>query len=128
MESDGKGQSQDGQEEKGQAESLSVRSLSNELRQAASTPNRGQKRESSSPGSSVTKYYREKIARQPVQPLSPAQQQALVSVESAEDSAAVVLPPKNSRGGPKIQVQGGSRKSRHLESESSELTHEHKPS
>ena len=84
MESDGKGQSQDGQEEKGQAESLSVRrSLSNELRQAASTPNRGQKRESSSPGSSVTKYYRlgymfgsssEKIARQPVQPLSPAQQ------------------------------------------------------
>ena len=42
-----------------QAESLSLRrSLSNELRQAANTPDRGQKRQSSSPGSSVTKYYR----------------------------------------------------------------------
>eukprot|EP00435_Cladocopium_sp_Y103_P038878 s3503_g10.t1 len=31
----------------------------------------------------------EKVAKQPVQPLSPAQQQALVSVEPAADSAAV---------------------------------------
>ena len=39
MKSDGKVQSQDGQEEEGQAESVSVRrSLSNELRQAAATP------------------------------------------------------------------------------------------
>ena len=109
MKSDGKVQSQDGQEEEGQAESVSVRrSLSNELRQAAATPERGQKRQSSSPGSSVTKFYRldymfgsssEKIARQEVQPLSPAQQQALVSLESAEDSAAVVLPPSKRKGG-----------------------------
>ena len=106
---DGKVQSQDGQEEEGQAESVSVRrSLSNELRQAAATPERGQKRQSSSPGSSVTKFYRldymfgsssEKIARQEVQPLSPAQQQALASLESAEDSAAVVLPPSKRKGG-----------------------------
>ena len=74
MESDGKGKSQDGKKEKGQAKSLSARrSLSNEFRQAANIPDRGQKRQSSSPGSSVTKYYRldfmfgsssEKVARQ----------------------------------------------------------------
>ena len=34
-----------------------------------------------------------------MQPLSLAQQQALVSVESAENSAAVLLPPKNTKGG-----------------------------
>ena len=76
MESDGKGKSQDGKEEKGPAKSLSVRrSLSNEFRQAATVipQSSGQKRQSSSPGSSVTKYYRldfmfgsssEKVARQ----------------------------------------------------------------
>eukprot|EP00435_Cladocopium_sp_Y103_P072354 s296_g40.t1 len=75
---------------------------------AVATPDRGLKRQSDSPGSSVTKFFRldymfgkssEKVAKQPVQPLSPAQQQALVSLEPAADSAAVVLPPRNRKGG-----------------------------
>ena len=108
MDSHGKGDRQAGEEQEADTETGSVkRSLSKDFENVA-TPGRGQKRQAESPGSSVTKYYRldymfgkssEKVAKQAVQPLSPAQQQALASAEPVAESAAVVLPARKSKGG-----------------------------
>ena len=96
MDSHGKGDRQAGEEQEADIETGSVkRSLSKDFENVA-TPGRG------------TKYYRldymfgkssEKVAKQAVQPLSPAQQQALASAEPVAESAAVVLPARKNKGG-----------------------------